>query len=86
MSIIKNFKDFVNESSDQSDLSESVNSPRSKLHRIVKGILVAARSTAHDAKEREEKLEKELDDLMDEHPEFTPEMVEKIQDDIAKNL
>jgi hypothetical protein len=59
---------------------------RSELHRIVKGILIAARSTAYDAEEREKKLEKELEDLMRKHPEFTEEMVEKVQDDIAKRL
>lgn len=68
----------------ENDSSE--NDSRYELHRIVKGILIAARSTAYDAEEREKKLEKELEDLMRKHPEFTEEMVEKVQDDIAKRL
>jgi hypothetical protein len=59
---------------------------RSELHRIVKGILVAAKSTAGDSETREKALEKELKDLMKKHPEFTEEMVEKLQDKIADKL
>ena len=62
------------------------NDPRSELHRIVKGILIAAKSTSYDAEAREKALEKELEDLMKKHPEFTDEMVEKVQDDMAKKL
>ena len=58
------------------------NDPRSELHRIVKGILIAAKSTSYDAEAREKALEKELEDLMKKHPEFTEEMVEKVQDDM----
>ena len=62
------------------------NNPRYELHRILKGILIASRSTSYDAEAREIKLEKELENFMKQNPEFTEEMVEKIQDDIAKSL
>jgi hypothetical protein len=62
------------------------NDSRYELHRILKGILIASRSTSHDAEAREIKLEKELENFMKQNPEFTEEMVEKIQDDIAKSL
>jgi ABC-type microcin C transport system duplicated ATPase subunit YejF len=66
-------------------LNQESNSPRMELHRIVKETLIAARSTAHDAKERQEKAEKELEELLNKHPEFV-DMVEKVQDDITKTL
>jgi hypothetical protein len=62
------------------------NNSRAELHRILKGILIASRSSAFDAKEREKKLEKELENFMKQHPEFTEEEVERIQDRIADRL
>jgi hypothetical protein len=65
--------------------NEKLDSPRYELHKLVKETLLAARSTAYDAKEREEKAEKELEELLKKHLEFV-DIVEKVQDDIAKTL
>ena len=59
--------------------------PRMELHRIVKETLIAAQSTAYNAEEREKKAEKELQDLLEKHPEFV-DIVEEVQESIAKSL
>ncbi len=65
----------------------NINEPnaRHELHRLVKETLIASRSTAHNAEEREGKAEKELEELLKKHPEFV-DIIEQVQDDIAKTL
>jgi len=66
-------------------LNNSEVNPRYELHRLVKETLIASRSTAYNAKEREEKAYKDLEELLKKHPEFV-DMVEEVQKNIAKNL
>lgn len=61
------------------------NEARRELHRLVKETVIASQSTAHNAKEREEKAEKELEELFKKHPEFI-EKAEEIQDHYIKEL
>jgi len=61
------------------------NEVRQELHRLVKETVIASQSTAYNAKEREEKAEKELDELLKKHPEFV-EKAEEIQDHYLKEL
>ena len=58
---------------------------RKKIHDLVKESLIAARSTAYNAKEREEEAEKEIEEFLDKHPEYY-DKIEEIQDNIAKTL
>ena len=67
------------------ELNQNKINPRHELHRLVKETLIAARSTAYNAKEREEKAEKELEELLKKHPEFV-DIVGEVQDNITKTL
>jgi hypothetical protein len=58
---------------------------RKKIHDLIKESLIASRSTAYNAKEREEKAEKEIEEFLDKNPEYI-DKIEEIQDSIAKSL
>jgi len=59
--------------------------PRSTLSRLIKEELIAARSTAHNATEREETASKAIEELLKKHPELVDE-VNEIQKSRMKNL
>ncbi len=61
------------------------NEVRRELHRLVKETVIASQSTAYNAKEREEKAEKELEELLKKHPEFT-EKAEEISEHYINEL
>lgn len=77
------------------EISKSLNEndpgsrPRQELHRILKGLAITSKSSSYNAAERYAEFEQELEDFMmnhSEHPEFTPEKVEKILDNIRSTL
>jgi len=56
-----------------------------KIHDLVKESLISAKSTAYNAKEREEKAEKEIEEFLEKHPEYVNK-IEEIQENVAKSL
>jgi hypothetical protein len=60
-------------------------SPRMELHRLIKEELIAARSTAYNAEEREKKAEKDIEEFLNKHPEFV-DKVDEIQKNIIESL
>ncbi len=60
-------------------------SPRMVLHRLIKEELIAARSTAYNAEEREKKAGKDIEEFLDKHPEFV-DKVDEIQNNIIESL
>lgn len=59
--------------------------PRFILSRLIKEELVAAKSTAYNAEEREATASKAIEELLEKHPELVDE-VDKIQKNRMKNL
>jgi hypothetical protein len=59
--------------------------PRSTLSRLIKEELIASRSTAYNAEEREEAASKAIEELLEKHPELVDE-VDKIQKSRIKSL
>ena len=59
--------------------------PRSILSRLIKEELIAARSTAYNAEEREEAASKAIEELLEKYPELVDEVCE-IQETRMKDL
>ena len=59
-------------------LGNKEEAPRSILSRLIREELIAASSTAHNAKEREEAASKAIEELLEKHPELV-DKVDEIQ-------
>lgn len=59
--------------------------PRSILSRLIKEELIASKSTAYNAKEREEAASQSIEELLEKHPELLDD-VDEIQKNRIKSL
>ena len=62
------------------ELNKQEDNPRSTLSRLIRDELIAAKSTAYNAAEREAAASKAIEELLDKHPELVDEV-----DEIQKN-
>jgi len=66
-------------------LEKQEETPRSTLSRLIKEELLAAKSTAYNAEEREKAASTAIEELLKKHPELVDE-VDKIQENRIKSL
>lgn len=66
-------------------MTEKEESPRSILSRLIKEELIASRSTAYNAEEREAAASQAIEELLEKHPELLDE-VDEIQKNRIKSL
>ena len=64
---------------------ENQENPRHRLMRLIKEELIASRSTAHNASEREKAASDAIDQLLINHPELEEE-VDEIQERMMEKL